>query len=99
MDQVTKDLLERIQHSLQEAGVKDEPVGRRFIFHDNSGHHIIGTVTSSGGSEEEGVVLYVSAPRFGGVSILYLRYDPNQASWLGVGEGERTTKGTFSLVR
>lgn len=71
-------------------------VGRLFTFADGD-HLIAGTITSLGHGPKEGVVLYVSAPRFHGHNIWRL-YKTNDGRWLVVSTDHQHIEGQLTLL-
>lgn len=76
-------------------------VGRPFLFGDGAGedtHVIAGTVVSIGYGGKEGLALYVSSPRFKGVTIRRLKCVGNV--WCVESSDEKATRpvGTFKLL-
>ncbi len=89
--------------ALTDCGLPDNPtqiVGRPFLF--GSSHMIAGTVTSIGYGDKEGIALYVSSPRFQGVTIRRLKYVPGVVPnvWVVESTDENADRpvGTFKLL-
>jgi hypothetical protein len=64
-------------------------IGRVFVFADGD-HSVVGTIISLGYGAEEGFSIYVSPPRFRGISIKNLQRKDKQSKWIAVSpEGEQ----------
>lgn len=80
-----------------------EIIGKPFVFGDEA-HFVIGTITSVGYGPREGVVLYVSAPRYRGMDIW--RFSRKHNEWVAWGKPEehadksnmQARTGTFVLL-
>lgn len=87
----TEELLDIVRRTLAEAGLPEDPrqvEGQTFVFGDEQGkHYVFGSITSVGYGPNEGVLLYVSAPRFRGMDIYRLGRNHDDA-WIAYGQGE-----------
>ena len=71
----------------------DSIVDRHFIFGDES-HVVIGTITSVGYGPREGMVLYVSAPRYRAMDIW--RFGRKDGRWIAWGHRSKEGDGETS---
>ena len=84
---------------LEEAGLlmfAERTVGKKFSFYGD-GHFIAGTITSIGYGRKEGVVLYVSTPRYRGMDIR--RLERRSGEWIAVGNSSTEVRtGIFATA-
>lgn len=104
MSQFCEALAAKVGEALAAIGLPEDPsrvVGRPFLFGNNAddgAHIIIGTVISIGYSDKEGIVLYVSSPRYKGVTIRRIRCAKDMGCVESTDEQAAQPIGSFRLL-
>lgn len=94
-----------IEEDLSEAGLPSDPreiKGRDYMFRAEHGSHneiLYGTVKALGISDEGGLDIYVSNPRFYGMRLISIKHTgKNEWSAFIDSAGRKLFKGDFSLL-
>jgi hypothetical protein len=72
-----------LENALQEAGFSADPIGRKYRFgceHGSHHHILVGTILSVEVSDEGGLDLYVTNPRFWGQRLISIKH--NDGRWM-----------------
>ena len=94
-----KKLLDLILQSLRDAGLSPDPrqVERRTFAFGEGDHYVVGSVISIGYGPEEGVLLFVTSPRFRGMDIRYIGH--KNGAWTARGhKADESRPGTFIFL-